>query len=170
MRLWGFALLMALFSCSLSSRAGGFDWEWHPEYYGEYRAGYGTSHHDHGFNLYIGRALLGTIQGVRLNKYAQLGVGVDGVMYTHYYEGGDLRWALDAYADLRGFYPVNEKFKVFLDLGLGAFTRFKVNSDATSFFCQFGPGLQYRKFTLTTGLQHIGEKQNTFYATVGFTF
>jgi len=164
-----YCLLSLLLLIPISSYADEL-WEWSPHYYGEFRAGYGTSHHIDGANLYIGRTLLGTIQGVKLNEYAQIGIGVDGVMYTHYYKGGDLRWALDSYVDLRGFYPINKKFKVFLDLGLGAYTNFKVKGDATNFFCQFGPGLQYRKLTLNTGLQHLAKKQNTFYATIGITF
>lgn len=164
------ALMSLLLSFSLAAKAGDFDWEWNPKYYGEYRAGYGTTNHVNGMNNYYGRAILGTIQGVRFNKYLQMGVGVDGIMMTHYYKGESLRWAMDAYADMRGFYPVNERFKLFIDLGLGAFTAFNVKTDNTSFFCQFGPGIQYRKFTLSTGLQHCGKKINTFYSTIGFTF
>lgn len=163
--------MIALFIVSpVMVNARDFYWEWKPEYYGEYRIGYGTSHHTNGYNDYVGRALLGTIQGVRLNKYAQIGIGVDGLMLTHYYKGQELRWCLDTYVDMRGFYPVNEKFKVFLDWGLGAITTLNADKNTATFFCQFGPGLQIGRFTLTTGLQRIGKKQNTFYSTIGLTF
>lgn len=174
--LWGFKKILrggiwaSLFIFPTISKAIGTTLELKPKYYNEWRMGYGTTYHTDGSNNYVGRALLGTIHGIKFNDYAQIGLGVDGVMFTHYHKGENLSWALNAYADMRGFYPINNKLKIFLDLGLGATTSLNAKQNTSAFFCQFGPGLQYKKFTLTTGLQHIGEKANTFYATVGFTF
>lgn len=167
--------LFLLFCVSSFSYAQRPTWEMKPKYYQEWRLGYGTTHKENGQDTYCGRAILGTIQGVRLNEYLQAGIGVDGVMFTHYYPEKSLRWALNAYVDMRGFYPVSEKFKVFVDLGLGTTATLNASNaveggkNSTDFFCQFGPGLQYKKFTLTTGLHHC-DKVNTFYSTLGFTF
>ncbi|MBP3353143.1 MAG: hypothetical protein J6L02_00610 [Bacteroidales bacterium] len=165
------SLLLLLVLFSVMSYAKPPKWEWKTEYYGEYRIGYGTNHKIDGVNPYVGRAIIGTVQGVRLNEYIQFGVGLDGIVMTHYYKGKGPRWGADGYFDIRGFYPVSEKFKVFMDLGLGTNIDCsdldKIKSD---FFCQFGPGLQCKRFTLTTGLQHLGKKLNTFYSTIGLTF
>lgn len=168
-------LLLALLVPSVAN-AERPKWGLKPKYYHEWRLGYGTTHKVNGANTYCGRALMGTIHGVKFNEYLQAGIGVDGVMFTHYYRDCAIRWALDTYVDMRGFYPVNNKFKFFLDLGLGASSTLNASEgypggkNSTGFFCQFGPGLQYKKFTLSLGLQHCGEKVNTFYSTLGFTF
>jgi len=162
-------LLASLFPVAGFSK--GFAWECNPEYCAEYRAGYGTTTKVDGVKAYVGRTFIGTIQGVKLNQYAQIGLGVDAVMFTHYYKNDIIRSGFDVYGDIRGCYPLSDNFKVLVDVGLGSFTGIKTkNTDTdTSFFCQFGPGIQYKKFTLTTGLQHVGEDQNTFYASIGFT-
>lgn len=171
-----FLSLSLLFLIPSLSHAERPAWEWKPRYYNEWRLGYGTTHKENGADYYIGRAIIGTIHGAKFNEYLQVGVGIDGVMFTHYYKDKSMRWALNGYVDMRGFYPVNNKFKVFLDLGLGTIATLNASSsvpygkNSTGFLCQFGPGLQYKKFTLTTGLQHCGEKSNTFYSTLGFTF
>lgn len=171
-----FLSLFLLFLVPSLSHAERPVWEWKPRYYNEWRLGYGTTHKENGVDYYIGRAIIGTIHGAKFNEYLQVGVSIDGVMFTHYYKNKSMRWALNGYVDMRGFYPVNNKFKVFLDLGLGVIATLNASSsvpygkNSTGFLCQFGPGLQYKKFTLTTGLQHCGEKANTFYSTLGFTF
>ncbi len=164
-------ILAALAIAFLPVLANADGWEWTPKYYGELHVGYGTSSHVAGRNTYIGRAMLGTLQGVELNKYAQVGVGVDGVMLTHYYRGKGLRFAVTAYTDLRGFYPVSDTFAPFLDLGLGASVDVKPSGGA-SFFCQFGPGFRYRKFNFSCGLQSVGTGKgaNTFYVKTGLYF
>lgn len=160
-----------------SKSAGLLKWEISPKHYQEWRLGYGTSTENNGMKGYLGRVILGTIQGVNFNEYLQAGIGIDGIMYTHYYPNHNIRWALDVYADVRGFYPIYNDLKVYLDLGLGVFFStlnakkgLVYGKNKTSFFCQFGPGIQYKKWTLSLGLNHIGKKTNTFYTTIGFTF
>lgn len=153
--------------------AQGFKWEMSPKYVGEIHAGYKTTTKSHGFNTYSGMVELGTLQGVSLNQYLDLAVGVDAFMMTHYYKGCDMRFGANVYFDMRPAYPINDRFKVFLDLGLGGF--FGIHSEpemGNGFFCQFGPGFRYRKFDLSLGLQNFrtGEGNTGFFAKVGLYF
>lgn len=165
-------LLLLLIGCTATiGQAQQRKWEWTPKYAGDIHAGYGTTSKPNGANKYTGRALLGTLQGASLNDYLQVGIGVDAIMYTHYYKGQGLRFALTTYADFRGYYPVTEKFSPFIDLGLGAYVGLKPSNGA-EFYCQFGPGIKYKKWFLSMGLQHIGKGKgsSTFYAATGFNF
>ena len=153
--------------------AQGFKWEMSPKYIGEIHAGYKTTTKVAGFDTYSAMAELGTLQGVSLNQYLDLAIGVDALMLTHYYDGSGLRFGMDVYFDMRPSYPVNDQFKVFLDLGLGGF--FGVHSEpelGSGFFCQFGPGFRYRKLNLSLGLQSFGTGDGTvgFFTKVGLYF
>ena len=149
-------------------------WEWGPKYMGEMHLGYGTSRKQNGYKAYCGRVMLGTLQGVQISNYLSAAVGVDAVMFTHYYKGQDMRFNMDVYLDLRGYYPLSDGFAPFLDLGLGTF--FNVhpwNDGKTAFFCQFGPGFRYRKFNFSCGLQQHDTGPTgltTFYTKVGLYF
>lgn len=153
--------------------AQSFKWEMSPKYVGEIHAGYKTTTKVSGYDTYSGMVELGTLQGVSLNQYLDLAVGVDAFMMTHYYRGNDLRFGMDVYFDIRPAYPVSDRFKVFLDLGLGGF--FGVHSKpamGNGFFCQFGPGFRYRKLNMSLGLQNFGTGNGTtaFYAKLGLYF
>lgn len=160
-------------SLPFSGSAQGFKWEMNPKYIGEIHAGYKTTTKTSGMNTYTGMAELGTLQGVSLNQYLDLALGVDAFMLTHYYSGCGLRFGMATYFDMRPSYPVNERFKVFLDLGLGGY--FGVHSKpeiGSGFFCQFGPGFRYRKLNMSLGLQNFGTGNGTtgFYAKLGLYF
>lgn len=153
--------------------AQGFEWRMEPKYMGEIHAGYKTTTKFSGFNSYSGMVQLGTLQGVSLNQYLDLGLGVDAFMLTHYYSGCDMRFGMNVYFDMRPAYPINDRFKVFLDLGLGGF--FSVHSEpefGSGFFCQFGPGFRYRKFNLSLGLQNYrtGGGSTAFFTKIGLYF
>lgn len=153
--------------------AQGFKWEMSPKYVGEIHAGYKTTTKVSGFNTYSGMVELGTLQGVSLNQYLDLAVGVDAIMMTHYYSGCDLRFGADVYFDMRPAYPITDKFKVFLDLGLGGY--FGIHSEpsmGSGFFCQFGPGIRYKKLNLSLGLQNFGTGSGTtaFFSKIGLYF
>lgn len=169
-----FALVVSLLgSLPLSGSAQGFKWEMSPKYVGEIHAGYKTTTKVSGTDTYSGMVELGTLQGVSLNQYLDLAVGVDALMMTHYYPGRDLRFGMNVYFDMRPAYPVNDKFKVFLDLGLGG--AFGVHSDPdwdSGFFCQFGPGFRYRKLNMSLGMQSFGTGKGStgFYAKLGLYF
>lgn len=157
----------------LSGYAQNFKWEMSPKYVGELHAGYKTTTHVSGMNTYTGMAELGTLQGVSLNQYLDLAVGVDAFMMTHYYTDCGLRFGMTTYFDMRPAYPISDKFKVFLDLGLGGFFNIKSEPELGSgFFCQFGPGFRYKKFNLSCGLQSFGTGDGSvgFFAKVGLYF
>lgn len=147
-----------------------FEWTIDPQYSGEVHIGYGSSSSNK--SAYIGRVMVGTIQGLSLNKYATIGLGIDGIMYTHYYKGQDLRWGMNAYCNMRGSYPFNDDLSCFLDLGLGANFMLHPSSGQAAFFCEFGPGIKYKKYTLSLGLQNIGtgKGSSTFFVKTGLCF
>lgn len=170
-----FALVVGLLGfLPLSGFAQSFKWEMTPKYVGEIHAGYKTTTKVSGFDTYSGMVELGTLQGVSLNQYLDLAVGVDALMLTHYYKGHDLRFGMNVYFDMRPAYPITDKFKVFLDLGLGGF--FNVHSEpyklGNGFFCQFGPGFRFRKLNLSMGMQTFdsGKGATAFYAKLGLYF
>ena len=160
-------------SIPLTGSAQGFKWEMTPKYVGEIHAGYKTTTHVSGYNTYSGMAELGTLQGVSLNKYLELALGVDAFMMTHYYHGYQLRFGMDVYFNMRPTYPLAENLKVFLDLGLGGY--FGVRSEpemGSGFFCQFGPGVRYRNLSLSLGLQSFGTGSGStaFFTKLGLYF
>lgn len=150
-----------------------FNWELSPKYFGEIHTGYKTTTTVSGYNLYSGMVELGTLQGVSLNQYLDLAIGVDAFMMTHYYKGNDMRFGANVYFDMRPAYPINEQFKVFLDLGLGGFFNIHSKPDmGNGFFCQFGPGFRYRKLNLSLGLQSFGTGNGStgFFTKLGLYF
>lgn len=157
----------------LSSHAQVFEWEMSPKYIGEMHVGYKTTTHSMGYNSYSGMVELGTLQGVSLNKYLDVAIGVDALMMTHYYSNCGLRFLMNTYLDIRPSYPITDKFKVFIDLGLGGYYNIKSKPQINNgFYCQFGPGFRYRKFNLSLGLQSFGTEKGSvgFYSKIGLYF
>lgn len=138
--------------------AQGFSIE--PTYMGEIHAGYVPTKNSNGTKGYSQTVTVGTLQGVSLNEYLDLGIGVDVNMFTHYYSGKGLRFWGAGYFDMRPSFPLSDNFKLYLDLGLGYY--FKIKSEPwgkNAFYCQFGPGFRYRKFNLMVGLVQYGTGQ-----------
>lgn len=168
-------LLCSLFLLPVVAKAEIPAWEWKPKYMGEMHLGYGTTADLMGRDAYVGRVMLGTLQGAQINEYLSIAAGIDAVMMTHYYKGQDLRFAMNTYIDMRGYYPVTDKFSPFLDLafGCGLDVHPWDSNNRPYFLCQFGPGLKYRKFVLSCGLQQLGVGDtgfSTFYVKVGLRF
>lgn len=149
-----------------------FEWKWEPAYTGEIHIGYGTTASVHGVNTYSGRTMLGTLQGVRINKYAEAAIGLDAVMLTHYYKGKGLRFAIDSYINMRFYCPVTRDFSPFINLALGGYGSVKPAAKEGSFYCEFGPGVRYRKFNLSLGLNSIGTGSGScsFFVKTGLYF
>ena len=153
-----------------------------PKYVGDVHLGYGSSTKVDGMNAYIQRVGVGTVQGVSLNEWIQVGIGVDFNFYTHYYPKSisiykpysGLRMDMNEYIDLRGTYSFLEDFKVYLDLGLGVVHNVRhTGMEGANFFCQFGPGLQWKHLDFSFGLQSYvndGNGVNTFFAKIGYCF
>lgn len=165
----GAFVLLCLLMPSVAS-AKKFKWTMNPEYSGEVHIGYGSPSSN--ANAYMGRIEVGTVQGLKLNEYATIGLGVDVNMLTHYYKGQDLRWGMNTYFDMRGFYPLNKDFSCFLDLGLGAYFNIHPSTGGAAFFCEFGPGVKYKQYALSLGLQNIdtGKGTSTFFIKAGYHF
>lgn len=118
--------------------------------------------------------------GVQIYKYAFAGLGF-GVqyMYGKIYSGGDLVSGDDAldsgnwktvlvplYFNVKGIYPINDKFAPFVNLSLGYTIAIPTNKDVFhkldyeksvlkgGFNCAFGVGLRIKHFQFGFGLQH----------------
>lgn len=154
------------------TKATDFEWTWNPKYMGEIHAGYKTTTFLYGKDWYTGSAMLGTLQGVSINKYLSVALGIDANMLTHYYKGQGLRFKMNTYVDMRAYYPVTNIFSVFLDLGLGATFDVKPSPNEASFFCEFGPGVKYKNWGLSFGLQNHGTGKGTssFFVKAGYYF
>ena len=151
--------------------ANAIEFEFNPKYVGELHLGYTTTKKVNGYNTYTAYGSFGTLQGCSINQYLEVSLGVDAAMYTHYYRGQGLRFAMLTYADMRGFYPVTEKFSPFINLALGG--GFMVRPfGGGNFYCEFGPGIKYRKFNLSCGLANIGTGKGTshFFVKTGLYF
>lgn len=170
MRKFLFLLAVALLPLAASAQLP--KWEWHPKYMGTLHAGYNTSSKVSGIKTYSAKALLGTLQGVQLSNYLSAAIGVDGQMFTHYYKGQGLRFALSYYVNLRGYCPLEGGFTPYLNLSLGSSMMLKPSGGDQSFYCEFGPGFRYKKLDFNCGLQHQGDGDgsNHFYAKIGFYF
>lgn len=149
-----------------------------PRYKGEVSLYYGTSAKVQGFDTYLQRVGIGTVQGVALNEFLEFGLGVDIDFYTHYYKdkepykSADLsgfRMSMKEFVDARGRYPFTDSFAVILDLGLGLSHGLLHYTTQPVFFCQFGPGIEWGHFTFYTGLQSFASA-NSWFARVAVNF
>ena len=167
------AVVALILAMPVLAYSHGFEWNVAPKYTGEIHAGYKTTVNVSGMDTYSGMVELGTLQGVSLNQYLDFGLGVDALMMTHYYSGNGLRFGMNVYFDMRPAYPITDSFKVFIDLGLGGY--FGIHSKpamGSGFFCQFGPGIRYRKLNLSLGMQSYGTGSGStaFFTKIGLYF
>lgn len=145
-------------------------WDWKPKYMGEIHTGYGTTTSVKGHDTYMGRVMLGMTHGVAFGKFGDVGVGIDGVMYTHYYKGESMTFAANPYVSVRPAYPITKSFSVFLDCSLGASILCNNNENTTNeFLFQFGPGIKFKRLSVCCGMQNIGsgEGSTSFFAKLG---
>ena len=165
----------------------------------------------------LGRVFVETIHGVTISKYAFFGGGIGFQFYSGKMkemsntEKDNAKWntlTIPLFVNLRGMYPVNDNLKPFVNLALGG--SIVACSDYNSkketgygyyrsveqtklhggFYCDFGAGVQYKRWNFSIGLQHQGfvakntlngydyddetEKSkfgtNSFYVKLGITF
>ncbi|MDE5730725.1 MAG: hypothetical protein K2H81_04275 [Alistipes sp.] len=154
-----------------------------PRYQGEISFGYGLCVSDFGSELDLHRIVFETVHGVRVNPYffAGVGVGVNcffqdlyGFVGDQVVELGTGGTVLPVFADFKGYYPVSDKFAVYLAWDLGAACGvggyFKGGSD---FYTAIGPGVKLgRRGGGDFGIrfQHMGEGLNAIVFRVGLNF
>lgn len=140
------------------------------KYMGEIHTGYGTTSKVKGFDTYMGRVMLGTIHGIAFDRYGDVGLGVDGVMLTHYYKNQGLRFMVNPYFSVRPSYPLSKNFSVMLDCALGASIPIvNMEGGKTEFTYETGAGFKYKRMNIVVGMQCIGsgEGSTTFFAKLG---
>lgn len=149
-------IIITLCAFAFSENAKGDDhsFSFNFSYYNEVSVGYGTTTKVNGYDLHSGRFYVGTVQGVKFNDYFMTGLGLDIVPFTHYYPGQGMRWGMTFYGDFRGMYPLKHSFTPFIDFGCGAM--FSLRKAGTGFYCLFGPGIMYKHWAFSCGLNAIG--------------
>ena len=120
---------------------------------------------------YQGRVTLGTVQGVSIGKYGDVGIGFDALMYTHYYTDDGLRFTALPYLSLRPAYPLDDNISVMADLAVGHYIPCINHKDGVEggTFTQFGAGFRFHRIIITGGVQTFGSGKGstTFYAKLG---
>ncbi len=140
--------------------------------------------------------VLETIHGVRINKYLFIGGGI-GAQWIHDLSKDELDMSvalnLPIFANIKGYYPINDKIAPFLNLSLGGaivlgyghghvsetngrlYDSFVPNG---GFYCDFGAGIKLNKFTIGLGMinnsfnlnYHNGADRDTPFSKVSFYF
>lgn len=130
------------------------------------------------FNVSLSRPFLETVHGVMISDYIFVGAGVG----LQYYAGklGDLQnyyefapeslntLTVPIFVNVKGFLPLNNNIKPFINLGLGgsvvACTDLAIVENTYGhkhaydvdggFYCDFGAGVEYKRWSVGIGLQH----------------
>lgn len=128
------------------------------------------------------RPLIETVHGVRITNYAFVGLGV-GVQYAYGKISPDdensHNWCtmlMPVFVNLKGYYPVSDKFSPYLTLSLGGSAvlmtdEYEFDYDYKAvlaggfLYCKLGVGLNYRKFMVDFGLMHQGLADKHIYST-----
>ncbi len=141
-------------------------------YQGEVNFGYGLDGKVDGENAEYGRVFVETIHGARITKYAFVGLGV-GVQYATEWES----IAMPIFVDLKGYYPVNEKFAPYVSVDLGyspVLDEGTTNGFDGGFYASYGIGLNYGKLNFGLGGQHQALNGdfacNSFFIKIGLKF
>ncbi|MBE6292189.1 MAG: hypothetical protein E7091_07235 [Bacteroidales bacterium] len=164
-----FAVLLTAFSLSFAQvyAQNGLK----PHYVGEIHTSYGSTSKVYGYDTYLGRVMLGTVHGVAFGRYGDVGVGIDGVMLTHYYRGQGMRFLMNPYISVNPAWPVSDKLSVFLDCAIGAsIPLVNLKGGTVELLTQVGPGIKYKKMNFSLGIQNLGngDGSTTFFAKLGF--
>ena len=97
-----------------------------------------------------------TIHGVKIGEYlfTGIGIGADWYLFDRGSDGDDSEAVVPVFADVKGYYPVNENFKPFVALDLGCGFGVSQSISGNSGFL-FSPavGIQYKKFQVQIGYQ-----------------
>lgn len=124
-------------------------------YAGDIHAVYGFTTKVNGFDTYQGRVALGTVHGVGC-KYGSTGIGVDAVMYTHYYKDDGIRLTVVPYWSIQPALPLGSSFSVMLDGALGYYfpvLNWREGGDKGGMFLRYGAGIKLGRLKLVGGLE-----------------
>lgn len=166
-------------------------------YQGEVSLGFATTGkatgnddgHSYKVNSDFSRPFIETVHGVRLTKYAFVGLGL-GLQYAYgkcstdsYYDNyydeyytDDSKWntlLMPVFVNLKGYYPVNDDFAPYLTTSFGVSPILMSDLSYTNgsyetkhkggFYCKLGVGLNYKKFIFDFGLMHQGMANKDYY-------
>lgn len=155
----------------------------YPHYQGEISVAFGVGVGEASQLINTNRIVLETVHGARINPYLFVGAGLG---YTYYYgllanydlsEGiDDSSGMLPVFADFKGYYPVSNKFALYMAFDLGAAMGVSGLAEGTEFYTALGPGITLgNKAKGICGdfgirFQHMGTGTNAFLFRVGLNF
>ena len=157
-----------------------------PKYQGEIAAAFGLGVGEVSSYINTNRILVETVHGVRINPYLFTGLGLG---FNYFYESIDIvnnygrvvsnyngAGVLSPFINLKGYYPVTEKFAVYFSLDLGAAFGVAGWAEGTEFYTSVGPGINWgnRKGSprgdFSIRFQHMGTGMNAILFRIGFGF
>ena len=151
-------------------------------YEGDVAVGYLLSFNDPGYSDCI---VFETVHGIRILPYLFTGIGV-GLDYFFTYKPftvsskgqisrsgkSTLAMTLPVFFNVKGFYPVSDKFSVYASVDLGGCIGIKEFSGG-SFYTSVGPGIQVgrkKAFDFSLRYQYRGKGSDAMLARFGFRF
>lgn len=109
---------------------------------------------DLGYSIGVGlfatnRVNLHTVHGAKINKHLSAGIGLG---LDFYHEGDPLQIMMPIFLNVKGYYPINEKFSPYasLDLGYGLGVTDGLNG-LSGFYWSPAIGVKYEKFKFQIG-------------------
>lgn len=134
-------------SSNSSSSSKPFRKDFKVKYMGEAHIGFT------GKDVRTSQVRLGTMQGVSIGKYGDVGIGVDGSMFTGYPKGGDFPIVdVDPYFFMRPAFPITENFSVLLHTAFGVTIPVLNTNGDPVFEMEIGPGIRYKKLRTDLGV------------------
>lgn len=117
---------------------------------------------------------LGTMQGVSIGKYGDVGIGVDAAMFTGYPKGGDFPILhVDPHFFIRPAFPITKDLSVLLHTSMGVTIPVLNTKGDPTFEVELGPGIRFKKLRADLGIDILVPQGGTAvypYAKVGIYF
>ncbi len=155
----------------------------YPHYQGEISVAFGVGVGEASQLINTNRIVLETVHGARINPYLFVGAGLG---YTCYYslladynlpEGiDDSSGMLPVFADFKGYYPVSNRFALYMAFDFGAAMGVSGLAEGTEFYTALGPGITLGNRAkgvcgdFGIRFQHMGTGTNAFLFRIGLNF
>lgn len=156
----------------------------YPRYEGQIAFAYGLGVGQISKLICTDRVVFETVHGVRISPYAFVGAGIGlNYFYTKYQvTDGYLQDEISGFCILpifinaKGYYPLSDKFALYLSLDLGAATSLSKYVKGTEFYTAVGPGFTIGKKNcqprgdFSIRFQHMGAGMNAMLFRIGIGF
>lgn len=142
-------------SSSRSSSSKNFRSDFKPHYMGEIHVGDAFTDPI----VVSNHVMVGTIQGLSIGKYGDVGFGVDAQINTGYPKGGDFPiMHVAPYMSVRPAFPITEKFSIGLNMNMGISIPVLNCGDGAEaqFEAEFAPSLRFKSLRFDIGAKIAG--------------